>query len=189
MKRFHIFLEFCHLGTLKKMLTDIRSPLSSPTIVDTTTNVSGYKNVLVDNRIVLDNALSEDMYHWSTEICNGMAFLAEKHVVHADIAIRNVLLNLQREAKICDFGLSRRMYNYTNYVKTKQEPLPWKYMAPEALRDMQFNEKTDVWAFGVTLWEIYSLGSTPFASLSWDPNFSQNLERGLSKPEYCERDM
>ncbi len=120
-----------------------------------------------------------------------MAYLATKHVVHADLATRNVLLNIRNEAKICDFGLSRKLYNYTNYVKTQQEPLPWKWMAPESLRFMHFNEKTDVWAYGVTLWEIYSLGSTPYAGLCWDVNFVQMLERGLrlSKPEFEEKGM
>ncbi len=153
----YIFLEFCHLGSLQKYLQEMRLLVSSPiqeTNVDSFTHGNTYTNASAPKQTTLDDALSQDLYRWSTEICNGMAFLAEKHVVHADLATQNVLLNLRREAKICDFGLSRRMYSYTNYVKTQQDPLPWKWMAPESLRDMIFNEKTDVWAY-----KGYALGN------------------------------
>ncbi len=76
-------------------------------------------------------------------------------------------------------------------MKTQHEPLPWKWMAPEALLHMHFNEKTDVWAYGTPLWEIYSLGCTPYAGLSLDVNLVGLLESGLkpSKPEYDEKNM
>lgn len=107
---------------------------------------------------VMSTDLACDMFRWCCEIVNGMEFLASKRVVHADLATRNVLLTSEKQAKISDFGLSRRLYNYSVYAKKQHEPLPWRWMAPESLRRLEFTEKTDVWAFGITLWEIYSLG-------------------------------
>lgn len=83
------------------------------------------------------------------------------------------------------------MSNYKTYVKSHQEPLPWKWMAPESINYLHFNQKTDVWAFGITLWEIYSLGVSPYPGISWDVNFVKLLEQGfrLSRPEFDEYNL
>lgn len=99
--------------------------------------------------------------------------------MHADIAIRNILLDDQMCCKISDFGLSRRMKKYKIYVKTGEEALPWRWMAPESLRKLIFNEKTDVWMYGVTLWEIYTIGQVPYGGFSWSNDFVRLLEAGL----------
>lgn len=99
--------------------------------------------------------------------------------MHADLATRNVLLTLEKSAKIADFGLSRRLDNYLYYIKSHDDPMPWRWMAPEALKRFKFNEKTDVWSYGVTLWEMYSLGNVPYSGLSWNVNFPAQLEKDL----------
>lgn len=160
----YLFVEFCELGSLLSYLRRQR-PKDPPTAMD--------------------------FIRWAEEIADGLEYLAAKKVVHADVATRNILLNTNKTAKISDFGLSRRLYNYSEYVKQNQEPLPWRWMAPESLTKMEFTEKSDVWAFGVLLWEIYSGGSTPYPGLSWDQDFAGKLLNGfrLEKPESCADNM
>jgi len=74
------------------------------------------------------------------------------------------------------------MYDYVHYIKANQEPLPWRWMSLETLRSLNFSSQSDVWSFGVTLWEIYSMGDIPYPGLSWDINFPQKLEQGLRLP-------
>lgn len=102
-----------------------------------------------------------------------------------------MLLTEDGTAKITDFGLSRRLYEYTQYVKASQEPLPWRWMAIESLQNLSFSSMSDVWSYGVTLWEIFSLGDIPYPGLSWDIDFVKELERGLrmTSPKYASPEM
>lgn len=102
--------------------------------------------------------------------------------MHGDVAARNILLGDGLCCKICDFGLSKRLENNANYIRSSHESLPWRWMAPESLRKHLFNEKTDVWMYGITLWEIYTLGEVPYGGLAWSNEFLQMLVGGL-RPE------
>jgi len=72
-----------------------------------------------------------------------------------------------------------------------QGPLPWRYLAPESLRDLEFSVKSDVWAFGVTLWEVFTLSEVPYPGIPWSSDFLCQLQNGyrLTKPPYATNDV
>lgn len=132
-----------------------------------------------------------DLAQWAIEIGSGMEFLSQKRVLHGDLAARNVLLTFELHAKICDFGLARKLIDY-KYIKSDREcPLPWKWMAPESLSQRKFAVSSDVWAYGVTLWEIYSLGEVPYPGMGWSMDFLEQLHNGLrmKRPAYANEKM
>jgi FMS-like tyrosine kinase 1 len=72
------------------------------------------------------------------------------------------------------------------FIRFVQVPLPWRWLAVETLRDLEFSSESDMWAFGVTLWEIFSLAELPYSNIDWSPKFVNELEAGLrlTKPKY-----
>ena len=87
-----------------------------------------------------------------------MAFLSSHSVVHRDLAARNVLISSDFTMKISDFGLSKDQ----GYYISARGKLPWKWMALESIADHKFTVYSDVWSFGITMWEIFTLGNTPY---------------------------
>lgn len=84
-------------------------------------------------------------------------------MVHRDLATRNVLVNLEYEAKVGDFGLTRSLYASEYYRKTDAGALPIRWMAPESLQDGLYTTASDVWSFGVMVWEAGSFAKLPYA--------------------------
>uniref|UniRef100_A0A3B4BIV4 Protein kinase domain-containing protein n=1 Tax=Periophthalmus magnuspinnatus TaxID=409849 RepID=A0A3B4BIV4_9GOBI len=99
--------------------------------------------------------------------------------IHRDLAARNVLVTKGRMAKIGDFGLARDIDNDTNYVVRGNVRLPVKWMAPESIFQGMYTMKSDVWAYGILLWEIFSLGVTPYPGMKVDHTFYAMIERGF----------
>jgi serine/threonine protein kinase len=90
--------------------------------------------------------------------CILQEYLAQRQYIHRDLAARNILLGPGKVVKVCDFGLARVVYNGDQYYKLTNGRLPMRWMAIESLKDRVFTTHSDVWSFGILLWEIVTMG-------------------------------
>ncbi|XP_023997396.1 protein-tyrosine kinase 2-beta [Salvelinus sp. IW2-2015] len=122
---------------------------------------------------------------YSLQVCKALAYLEGLNMVHRDIAVRNVLVASADCVKLGDFGLSRYVEE-EEYYKASLSRLPIKWMAPESINFRRFTTASDVWMFGVCVWEVMSLGQQPFFWLENGEVINQ-LEGGvrLPKPSLC----
>ncbi|XP_070559099.1 uncharacterized protein [Ptychodera flava] len=135
--------------------------------------------------------LSEaDLFSFAWQIARGMSHLASVKCVHRDLAARNVLVSEDMVAKLSDFGLAREIYESGYYFKESKGRLPYKWMAPEAIMFGQYTTKSDIWSYGVLLWEIVTLGGTPYPGVPVEQMLPL-LESGyrMSKPPNCKQEI
>ncbi|XP_041275015.1 tyrosine-protein kinase Fes/Fps isoform X4 [Onychostruthus taczanowskii] len=120
----------------------------------------------------------------------GMEYLESKHCIHRDLAARNCLVTERNTLKISDFGMSREEEDgiYASTGGMKQIPVKWT--APEALNYGRYSSESDVWSFGILLWEAFSLGAIPYANLS-NQQTREAVEHGmrLDPPEQCPEEV
>ncbi|KAL4001032.1 serine/threonine-protein kinase/endoribonuclease IRE1 [Sarotherodon galilaeus] len=127
----------------------------------------------------LETLTFDDLLSFAFQVARGMEFLSSKNCIHRDLAARNVLVTNGRQVKIGDFGLARDIDNDSNYVVRGNVRLPVKWMAPESIFQGMYTMKSDVWAYGILLWEIFSLGVTPYPGIKVDHMFYSMIERGF----------
>lgn len=142
---------------------------------------------LQQNRHVKDKNIIELVH----QVSMGMKYLEECNFVHRDLAARNVLLVTQHYAKISDFGLSKALRADENYYKAQTHgKWPVKWYAPECINYYKFSSKSDVWSFGVLMWEAFSYGQKPYRGMKGS-EVSAMLEKGerMGCPVGCPREM
>lgn len=142
---------------------DLNSYLRKHNTRGTMSNIAQLSGSQVDLQGSLPIQLLVNM---SINIAAGLEYLAQHHYIHRDLATRNCLIDSNFTVKIADFGLSQDIYA-TDYCRLGDSALlPIRWMPPEAIMYAKFTLHSDVWSFGVVLWEIFSYGAQPYYSLS-----------------------
>ena len=179
-----LLMEYCQLGDMKTYLIENRAKMMQ----------SGRKNSRgswAPGGIMVEPVGNRILVQWAYDIAMGMKYLARNRIMHGDLAARNILISAGEDglvAKVCDFGLSKVFYDSMSYKKEKRRYVPWKWMALEYLEDAKFTLTSDVWSYGVVLWELFSLGKEPYPGKSYSemlPQFKSGYR--LKCPEEAQK--
>ncbi|OWF35134.1 uncharacterized protein LOC110443319 [Mizuhopecten yessoensis] len=138
------------------------------------------------NKASVNETVVENLYRFSYDIVRGMEYLASQEIIHMRLAARNILLTDRLEARISGFG--PRQGDDEEEGEAKKERIPVKWIAPECLdSNKSASEKSDVWSYGIVLWEIFTIGETPYPDVRSRelPRYLRSGKR-LPKPEYSD---
>ncbi|XP_021363702.1 uncharacterized protein LOC110456947 isoform X2 [Mizuhopecten yessoensis] len=140
---------------------------------------------LQNRRTMMTDSVVDTLFRMTFDIAKGMDYLASKQIIHRHLAARNILLASSLEAKVAGFGPTRETEQQDG--DTGKEKVPIKWMAPECMTSLKdATMQSDVWSYGIVLWEIFSLGDTPYPGIR-SMDVATNVTNGyrMSRPEYC----
>ncbi|KAJ8375545.1 hypothetical protein SKAU_G00061250 [Synaphobranchus kaupii] len=137
-----------------------------------------------------DNIGSQYLLNWCVQIAKGMSYLEECHLVHRDLAARNVLVKTPQHVKITDFGLAKLLNADEKVYHAEGGKVPIKWMALESILHRTYTHQSDVWSYGVTVWELMTFGSKPYDGIP-ATEIAGVLEKGerLPQPPICTIDV
>uniref|UniRef100_A0A8C5I8F3 Fibroblast growth factor receptor n=1 Tax=Gouania willdenowi TaxID=441366 RepID=A0A8C5I8F3_GOUWI len=172
----YVIVEYASKGNLREYLRARRPP--------------GMEYSYDIARVSDEQLTFKDLVSCTYQVARGMEYLASQKCIHRDLAARNVLVTESNFMKIADFGLARDVHNIDYYKKTTNGRLPVKWMAPEALFDRVYTHQSDVWSFGVLMWEIFTLGGSPYPGIPVEELFKL-LKEGhrMDKPGNCTNEL
>jgi epidermal growth factor receptor len=137
-----------------------------------------------------DKIDSKTMLNWAVQIAQGMAYLEERRLVHRDLAARNVLVQAPTSVRIADFGMTKLMKHDTLTYESPGGKAAVKWLAPECIDHKTFTSKSDVWAFGVTIWEVLTYGAIPYTETkSHDVPKLVAAGEKLPQPDICSLEL
>ncbi|XP_071952931.1 proto-oncogene tyrosine-protein kinase receptor Ret-like [Antedon mediterranea] len=185
-----VIVEYCENGSLRKFLRENRK---RPIYSDHTLTPNSERSLPFDEFGSHSNTTTlrpRDLLSFAWQICKGMHYLSTLKLVHRDLAARNVLVGDCLVIKISDFGLMRDIYEADSYKRTSKGRIPVKWIAIESLYDNVYTAKSDVWSFAILLWEIVTMGATPYPGVTSERLYNI-LKTGyrMKKPDGCSDEL
>ncbi|KAL0274572.1 UNVERIFIED_CONTAM: hypothetical protein PYX00_002674 [Menopon gallinae] len=175
----YIIIEYAKHGSLRNYLRRNRNFGSELQLNDKESETSYMQSIT-----------PKDILTFAWQIAKGMAYLTEMKLVHRDLAARNVLVAEGLICKISDFGLTRDIYEDDTYLKRSKGRVPVKWMALESLSDHLYTTKSDVWSYGIVLWELVTTGASPYPGIAVQ-NLFHLLKSGyrMERPPNCSTEL